>query len=150
MDIAKLKKVFPSYMDHIILPECAREQEIIVYRACKTRKIERESFLPTYEENGFKITAGGSPDDPQEYCLSTFEKPQHLKRFVAINGKYTPPWVLAKGTTSPSCGIACRTKDWKKKRTSHVDWWLYEGAEPWTFFYEVDYDEERRNDIQNR
>lgn len=147
----KIKKAFPAYMDSIQLPACAQEQEIVVYRACPTRKIEKESFLNSYEENGFVTLAGLLGDDPQQYCLSTYEKAKDLNRFVAVDGKFSPPLLLAKGTTSPECGVSCRTREWKRKqRSSHVDWWLYEGAEPWKYFKEANYDEERASAVQNR
>lgn len=150
MDIGKLRKTFPSYMNHITLPQCAIEQEICVYRACRTYKIEKESFLTTYEENGFHLTVSADANDPQEYSLSTFERVKDVKRFVSIDGRYNPPWVLAKGTTSPVCGISSRTREWKKTKSSHVDWWLYESAEPWKYFVEVDYENERKKAIQNK
>ncbi|MCD8147772.1 MAG: hypothetical protein LUD84_10960 [Clostridiales bacterium] len=152
MDEAALQKKFPSYMASIKLPDCAREQAITVYRACKTGKIERESFLNTYEENGFKVSLGQSPDDPQVYCLSTSYRPKGLRRYVSHDGRYNPPWLLAKGTTDPSCGLSCCSKEWvkKKKGNYHVDWWLYEGAEPWKFFEEADYEQEEQHFIQDR
>lgn len=108
--------------------------------------VERDSFLNTYEENGFELDVEARIDDPQEYSLSTYERLRDIKRFVAVTAKFSPPYVLAKGITVPSCGVSCRTKDWKaqRKRDSHVDWWLYEGAEPWKHFEEVDYEEELR------
>ncbi len=143
LDVQEMKKRFPAYFENFTLPECAREQMICVYRACKTRKIEQESFLNTYEENGFANTVDQEIDDPQEYCLSTYEKLRDVKRFVALTAKYSPPFLLAKGWTAPSCGVSCRTKDWKVRyKSSHVDWWLYKDAKPWEHFEEVNYEEE--------
>ena len=142
MDIEKARKLFPKYFENIELPTVAKEQVIEVYRACSTRKIERESFLNTYEENGNQISVGGKLDDPQEYCLSTYFKLNDVKRFVVIDSKYQPPWTLAKGHTTKEDGVSCKSKEWKKTRSSHVDWWLYLGAEPWLVFEEVLYDEE--------
>lgn len=144
MDSTMLQKAFPAYFECFHLPECAVEQELTVYRACKTRKVEKESFLNTYEENGFSVPAFLEPNDPQVYSLSTFEKLRDIRRFVCIDSKYDPPYALAKGKTVLQCGVACRTKEWRpeKKKSSHVDWWLYEGATPWLYFEEVDYHEE--------
>lgn len=143
METHEIEKRFPSYFENFSLPDCAVEQSIDVYRACPTRKLERASFLNTYEENGFSITLGGRADDPQEYCLSTYQRLRDIKRFVSIDAKFSPPFVLARGTTDPSCGVSCPTKEWKKRhKSSHVDWWLYEGAEPWKHFAEVNYEEE--------
>ena len=137
------KKAFPEYFKNFTIPETAQEQEIEVYRACPTRKIERESFLNTYEENGFKVPKDMRTDDPQAYCLSTCRKLKDIKRFVIANSKYQPPFALAKGHTTKVDGRSCETKSWKKNsRGSHVDWWLYKGAEPWLAFEVTTYEQE--------
>lgn len=133
----RAEKVFPAYFQsrHVQLPPEAALQVIEVYRACRTGKVERESFLNTYEENGFQVPAGLSPDDPQVYSLSTFTRPNYLQRIVTVHSDDVPPWVLAKGSTTVEDGPSCETRIWKRKRKSrHVDWWLYEGAEPWRAF----------------
>ena len=151
------KKVFPEYFKNFTMPETAQEQEIEVYRACRTKKIERESFLNTYEENGFKVPADKREDDPQQYCLSTYRNPRDIKRFVVADKDYQPleskqyprPWALAKGHTTKEDGLSCMSNTWKTYKTqrkaqkdSHVDWWLYEGAEPWLAFEVTTYEEE--------
>jgi len=145
VNIQKAKKVFPAYFKNFEIPFAAKEQEIEVYRACPTRKIERESFLNTFEENGNKVPVNCSEHDPQVYCLSTFFRLKDVKRFVIIESKYQPPWILAKGHTTKDDGVSCITKQWKPCANSHVDWWLYEGAEPWLVFKETTYEEERKN-----
>lgn len=153
MDIEKAKKVFPSYFSNFSykIPLAAKEQTLEVYRACPTRKLERESFLNTYEQNGFKVTADKSEEDPQEYCLSTYAKLKDVKRFVTIDSKYQPPWALAKGHTTAEGGMSCQTKEWKVGyHGSHVDYWLYECAEPWTAFELIDYDEEYEKVVSKR
>lgn len=145
MTTKQIEKKFPAYMENIKLPDCAKEQEFVVYRACRTRKIEKASFLNSYEENGFKVFdyPGLAKDDPQHFCMSVYAKIKDLKRFCSINQtKYQPPYLLAKGVTVGSCGVSCLTKDWKKTKNSHVDWWLYEGAAPWKYFEEVNYETE--------
>ena len=151
LDVQGMQKRFPAYFENFTLPRCEVEQQICVYRACKTRKIEQASFLNTYEENGFANTVGQEIDDPQEYCLSTYERLRDVKRFVAVTAKYSPPFLLAKGWTSPLCGVSCRTKEWKTGyKGSHVDWWLYEDAKPWEHFEEVDYDEELKSLLEHK
>ena len=140
-----IQKVFPAYFANFRMPDAAVEQEINVYRACPTHKIEKASFLNTYEENGFKVTAGGEIDDPQEYCMSTFIRLKDVKRFVIIDSKYQPPWLLAKGKTTKVDGPSCETKAWKRTKNSHVDWWLYEDAEPWLAFEETNYEREKQS-----
>lgn len=150
MDRERAERIFPTYFKSIELPPEAISQEIAVYRACPTRKIERASFLNTYEENGFCVPPDMDASDPQQYSLSTYSKLKDIRRFVVIDSRYQPPWLLAKGHTTCEGGLSCRTKDWKKGyRGSHVDWWLYEGAEPWVNFKETTYDEENFSE-QNR
>lgn len=133
------KKKFPSYFKNFEMPKWAREQELQVYRACATQKADQESFLNSYEENGFKISAGGEIDDPQEYSLSTFLKFKDVKRFMTMDSRYGHPFKIAIGTTKPIHGICLETKEWKKNlgikyKGSHVDWWLYMKAEPYKEF----------------
>lgn len=144
MNRERAEKIFPAYFQSIELPSEAIGQEIAVYRACPTRKIERASFLNSYEENNFRVPPDMDAGDPQQYSLSTYKNIKDIRRFVVIDSRYQPPWLLAKGHTTCEDGLSCETKAWKKGyRGSHVDWWLYEGAEPWAVFKEAVYDEER-------
>ncbi len=133
------KNKFPSYFENFEIPEWAREQELEVYRACATQKADHESFLNSFEENGFMISAGGASDDPQEYSLSTYMKFKDVKRFMVMDSRFGVPFKIAKGITRPIHGICLETKEWKGKlgikyRGSHVDWWLYIGAKPYMEF----------------
>lgn len=151
MDKGRVEKIFPSYFKYFEMPVAAREQEIEVYRACPTRKLERESFLNTYEQNGFRNSVQSNTDDPQEYCVSTYFRLNDIKRFVVIDSKYQPPWALAKGHTSCRWGLSCKTSDWKPKfKGSHVDYWLYKKAEPWKEFELTDYAYEHKNETISR
>lgn len=135
MDEEKLKKKFPSYFDAFVMPPQARDQEITVYRACRSRNLDRDSFLPTFEENGFECL-DEEKEDPSTYSLSSYEKPRDVKRFATMNSCYQKPFLIAKGITIPQCGPCVRTKEYKKecKKSSHVDWWLYEDSKPYTAF----------------
>lgn len=127
------------------MPDAAAEQEIYVYRACPTRKIQQASFLNTYEENGFQVSVGLRADDPQVYCLSTYFRLNDIRRFVIIDSRYNPPFLLVKGYTTGDCGVSCKTREWQPTKGSHVDWWLYEGATPWLTFEETTYEYEKEN-----
>lgn len=141
----KAKKIFPAYFANTVLPSCAKEQIINVYRACRTGKLEPMSFLNTYEENGGQIPPDLDSSDPQVYCMSSYCKLRDVARFVKIDSRFQPPWLLAKGHTTCEDGKSCMSKEWKKGYNgSHVDWWLYEGAQPWFVFEEVNYEEERK------
>ncbi len=139
MEKEKAKKKFPSYFRNFEMPEWAREQELTVYRACATGRADQNSFLNSYEENGYHISANGKIDDPEEYSLSVYTKYRDVKRFMKMDSRYGVPFTIAEGITKPVHGICLETKEWKKKlgekyRGSHVDWWLYIGAEPWKEF----------------
>lgn len=141
-----IEKKFPSYFKNFEMPKWAREQELEVYRACATGKVDRLSFLNSFEENGFEISLGGEISDPQEYSLSTYIKYRDVKRFMKMDSRFGIPFVIAKGITDGRHGIALETKEWRKNigekyKGSHVDWWLYEKAEPWQEFEEVKKDE---------
>ncbi len=140
------EKKFPGYFENFEMPIWAREQNLTVYRACPTGKVDRESFLNTYEENGFKLSLGGEPSDPSEYSLSVYTKRRDVRRFATMDSRYGVPFVIAVGSTCPEYGICLETKEWKRKlgekcKSSHVDWWLYEDAEPYHAF-RVDGDED--------
>lgn len=141
------EKKFPSYFENFEMPEWAREQELEVYRACATGKVDKKSFLNSFEENGFQVSLGGEEDDLQEYSLSSYTKFKDVKRFMTMDSRFGVPFKIAKGITKPIHGICLETKEWKrnmgiKYRGSHVDWWLYENAEPWKEFEEVILDED--------
>lgn len=154
MDREQAKRKFPSYFANFEIPEWAREQELEVFRACATGKVDKKSFLNTFEENGFKNSAGSTADDPQEYSLSSYTRYKDVKRFMTLDSRFGVPYKIAKGITNPVHGICLETKEWKKKlgikyRGSHVDWWLYENAEPWKEFEEVISDECGKNIEKN-
>lgn len=138
-DHEQAKKKFPSYFENFEMPKWARKQELEVYRACATGKADEQSFLNSYEENGFQISAGGEIDNPQEYSLSVYLKFRDVKRFMAMDSRFGVPFVIAKGITKPVHGICLETKEWKrnlgiKYKGSHVDWWLYKNAKPYREF----------------
>lgn len=138
-DKDRLKRMFPTYFELFDLPEGAREENITVYRACKTWRCDKESFTPTFEEQGYQYLEGDDPKDPGLYSLSTAEKPKDIKRFVKFNSEYRKPYKIAIGKTDTSCGLVQRTREREKKRKdSHVDWWLYEKSEPYKFFEMID------------
>ena len=148
MNKKQAEKKFPAYFANFEIPIWAREQELEVFRACATGKVDEESFLNSYEENGFSICAGGKEDDASQYSLSTYTKFRDVKRFMTIDSRFGIPHVIAKGITVPIHGICLETKEWKKKqgikyKGSHVDWWLYENAQPWIEFEVVSEDEYR-------
>lgn len=127
---------FPDYFKEFTMPLGAKEQEITAFRACATGCVDKESFTPSYEESLFQIPPGHDKSDPSVYSLSLFEKYRDIKRFMNLTSKYKKPYLIAVGLTHPSCGPCQRTKERLGKKTSHIDWWLYKGAEPHIHFKE--------------
>mgnify|MGYP006939894526 CR=1 FL=1 len=121
MNREQAKKKFPSYFVNFEMPEWAEEQTLEVFRACATGKVDRESFLNSFEENGFKIDAGGREDDPQQYSLSTYTKFKDVKRFMTLNSRYGVPFVIAKGVTNPIHGICLETKNGKRILEKNIE-----------------------------
>ena len=126
----RLERIFPAYFELFDLPEGAREEEIKVYRACRTGACDKLSFLPTFEQQGYQHLEGDDPNEPGTYSLSTYEKPKDVKRFAKMNSEFEVPFKIAVGYTHPKHGLVQRTRERKpKKKDSHVDWWLYEDAD---------------------
>ena len=131
----RLQKIFPEYFElYGVPPKEAHEECIHVYRACKTGKCDKDSFMPTFEEKGRKYDAADSFFDVGLYSLSTFEKARDIKRFASMNSDCGIPYAIAEGVTDPKYGLVQRTKERIGRKTSHVDWWLYCGATPWKCF----------------
>ena len=130
----KIARIFPDYFDRFELPEGAHEELIEVYRACKSGKCDEQSFIPSFEENDFALHPMADADDPGQYSLSTYEKPKDVKRFAGVMSDIREPYRIAKGKTNPKYGLVQRTRERTRRRTSHVDWWLYKNANPYREF----------------
>jgi len=124
------------------IPEGAHEERIHVFRACRSGKCEKESFLPTFEEQAFRYRDNDDVTDPGVYSLSVYEKPNHIKRFASHISDMNVPYRIAEGYTEPEYGLVQRTKERKAKSGSHVDWWLYPNKDPSVEFVMItDFDE---------
>lgn len=149
--IRQIAKIFPDYFDRFELPEGARSEAIKVYRACRSGKCDKASFLPSYEQNNFVLNPLADEKDPGQYSLSSFEKPKDVKRYAGVMSDMKVPYQIAVGETNPRHGVVQRTRERTKKKTSHVDWWLYRDATPYEEFsliadfekYLQDYNQER-------
>lgn len=139
MDKENSLRIFPVFMKRHIQcpPNEARAEEVEVYRICKTGCIEQASFLPSYleyEKNGCLDRL--DLNDVGSYSLSCFAKARDARNKLIFFTKKEPRAIAAKGITSADCGVIQRTRERKKTRDSHIDWWLYENAEPWKYFKE--------------
>lgn len=149
--LRRIEKIFPDYFQRFELPDGAREEYIKVYRACRSGKCDKESFLPSFEESGFVLNPLADITDPGLYSLSTFEKPTDVKRFAGAMSDMKVPYQIAIGDTNPRHGVVQRTRERTKKRTSHVDWWLYKDASPYEEFEMiVDFEDHLQNYIRER
>lgn len=50
--LKRIEKIFPDYFQRFKLPEGAMEESIRVYRACRSGKCDKNSFLSSFEEKG--------------------------------------------------------------------------------------------------
>jgi hypothetical protein len=149
--VTRIEKIFPDYFQRFKLPDGAREESIKVYRACRSGRCDKNSFLPSFEENGCVLNPMADSTDPGQYSLSTFEKPKDVKRFASIISDMKVPYQIAVGETNPRHGVVQRTKERTKKRTSHVDWWLYKDASPYDEFEMINnFEEYLQNYIKER
>lgn len=147
----RLERIFPAYFKNFDLPEGAREQLLHVYRACRSGKCDADSFMSTFEEKGCVIDETDDETDPSLYSLSTYEKPNHIKRFASMDSDMRIPYKIAIGVTDPAYGLAQRTKERKSKSGSHVDWWLYQGAAPYKVFTLIpDFEQHLKEYIEKR
>lgn len=151
----RLERMFPDYFKlYNVPPSAAREEIIEVYRACRTNKLDRDSFLSTYEEHGCKFLDEEEKKDPGTFSMSVYEKPKDVKRFAITNSEIRKPYKIARGNTYPQYGKVLRTKDYKAgyRRSSHVDWWLYKDARPYEAFEMIEdfarYLEERKKVVE--
>ncbi len=133
-------KKFPAYFQsvsskyNIELPplDAVNQPPVEVYRACPTQKIEKASFLNSYEEHNFE-TVVGEEDRPSSYSLSVYSKVSGVRRFTKITRVYPHPCLIAKG-----CLESCMGK-WKfSPRSSHIDFWQYENVPVWEYFNECE------------
>ncbi len=116
-----IKKNFPDYFKHFQFPFGTCELSLLVYRACKTKKIERASFLSTYEERGGQLDSS-EINNPSMYSMSVYENPKDVRRFTLIrNNHVTSQFKIAIGYTLPKYGVVCRSNGLKKRKSSHVD-----------------------------
>ena len=122
-------KKFPVCFDNFIMPKEAKYTAIKVYRACPTGKVEMESFIPSHMEHNMNKLSADELKDPKKYSLSVDITYKGVKRFLKHRDGIPSRYKIAIGTTNPECGPSVLTKEYKKGSKTHVDWWLYEGAE---------------------
>lgn len=142
----RFPKCFPENFESEILPKEAQEKNIPVYRIIKHGKIDRDSFISTFEEMQRKMIPSSKKarklSDPGLYstsCNIAYNEAEYaLKMFM----RHNPKAFIAKGETEKTCGPCQLTSDRdKKQKNTHVDWWVYEEANPQIYFKKVEIDE---------
>ena len=137
----KFPECFPENFEKEILPEGAKTESKPVYRVIKYGSINRESFISTYEE----IQRGLIPpkkrmnlNDPGLYSTSCNIEYSEAEYALNIFMRHQPKVFIAKGETEGECGPCQLTAERETRTDTHVDWWIYEEAEPQMYFDEVE------------
>ena len=140
----KYPKCFPDNFEADILTEGAKAENKSVYRVIKSGIINRDSFIGTYEE----MQRGLIPpkkrlnlNDPGLYSTSCNIEYSEAEYALNMFMRHYPRPVIAKGETVGSCGPCQLTSEREERQDTHVDWWIYEKAEPHIYFHEVSSDE---------
>lgn len=134
--MGKFPECFPSDFESRILPKEAKEENRAVYRVMKYGKIDKDGFISTFEEIKFGLRPQGKLDlnDPSLYSTSCYENREDLDYVLSILMRKNPSAFIVKGETERSCGPCQLTKERKKCKDSHVDWWIYEESNPEQYF----------------
>ncbi len=140
---AEILRKFPVGFPIEKLPKGIKEEEIEVYRICRTGRIEEASFLPTYLDELSKTKENADIADPEigYYSLSTYEKERDARKKLKFFRGKRPDAIASKGITACSCGVVQRTRERTGCKDSHIDWWLYDGAQPHKLFCQVQLDD---------
>lgn len=136
----KYPKCFPENFETDILPKNAKNENKFVYRIIKYGKINRDSFIGTFEE----INRGLIPrkkflnlSDPGLYSTSCNIKYSEAEYVLNMFMRHHPKVFIAKGETEGSCGPCQLTSEREERNDTHVDWWIYDEADPQIYFSEV-------------
>lgn len=146
--MAEIKaKIFPDYFSDKAreqIAACGKEESIPVYRVGKYGKNDETAFLNYYEEvqRGLKVVRNKEQamkryrEDFNSLSVSCYEEKSDIEEYYKVTLKEShPERILLFGGTESRDGLSSRTKERKTNYTnSHVDWWLYNDAEPWKYF----------------
>lgn len=136
----KYPKCFPLKFETEILPKEAKQENRTVYRVIKFGKLDRESFISSFEEmeRGFiPHRKNLNLDDPGIYSTSCFMEYSEAQYILRLMMRHHPRPFIAKGETEGTCGPSQLTIEREKKHRgpqSHVDWWIYEKSTPQRYF----------------
>lgn len=139
--------IFPDYFTQNAIAEImlnGGKQSTNVYRVAKYGNNDDTAFLNYYEEisRGLKEPPKTDKrmqqlkDNIDQLSISCYEKYEDIEHYFNITLAPThPERILLNGCTCPKFGLSQLTSIRKpNKNNSHIDWWLFEGAEPWKIF----------------
>ena len=125
---------FPDcFPDDFILPENAGfYEQNNVYRILPYGNLDRNGFLPTYEDNIIKRIPQPVKPNASTYSTSCAASIDYLKNILQVHFRGLPAACIARGTILPKCGPSTLPN-----KNSHIDWWIYKDAEPELYFEKV-------------
>lgn len=146
--MAEIKdKIFPDYFSDKAREQIVawgKEESVPVYRVGKYGNNDETAFLNYYEEvqRGLKVVRNKEQtmkryrEDFNSLSVSCYEEKSDIEEYYKVTLKEShPERILLFGRTESQAGLSSRTKERKTNYTnSHVDWWLYDDAEPWEYF----------------
>lgn len=140
----KFPNDYPSNLLERIIEDGAKEQLLTVYRICNDGIINRDAFNSSFVDNKNRINTKKGLinrdavliENIGNYSTSCFEDYKEIKRTLRMMQKYHPEPIIAQGVTDPGCGLSLRITEskFRKRRGSHVDWWIYENTTPQNYF----------------
>lgn len=136
----KYPACFPENFEKDILPKGAKHEDKDVYRIIKYGKLDRDSFIGTYEEIQRHLIPPKKKmnlEDPGLYSTSCNIEYSEAEYVLNMMMRHYPEPFIAKGCTQKDCGPCQLTSEREERKGTHVDWWVYEETEPQKYFSEV-------------
>lgn len=144
--MSRYPSCFPDNFEDEILPSDVHFEKKFVYRVMKKGVIDREGFISTCEE----VQRGLRPrhkrdvlEDPSYYSTSCNGDLEDARSAVELLSGHHPKAIIAQGVINPpACGPWQLTEERTgKSNNSHIDWWVYDDAEPQNDFKELNTNE---------
>ncbi len=111
-----------------------------VYRIAASGKIEKSTFLSTFEENNSDFVNRDLQKKKElgldDYSTSFFDKKKAALKILDLKKKYYDFPKLVKGKIRPCFGLSMKTIESKKRkrRKGHIDLWKYKNVDMSSFF----------------
>lgn len=148
----KEENLFPNYFNDTVIAEIlklGKKTKKAVYRYGKSGKNIKDAYICSYGEVLFDIKIPMPKrkekwlkqyrNKVEQFSTSCYENVEDIKYHLDTVLKNNPHCIILYGETSPDDGLSQLTKERDKDRTdSHVDWWLYDNADPSIYFKEIE------------